>query len=51
MSTLCLAQFFLYIVELNIEKRQKELVRWVLTKPVTNVDLEAADLDDNGIVG
>ncbi|XP_027064073.1 two-pore potassium channel 1 isoform X2 [Coffea arabica] len=51
MSTLCLAQFFLYIAELNTEKRRKELVRWVLTKPMTNVDLEAADLDDNGIVG
>ncbi|XP_027152077.1 LOW QUALITY PROTEIN: two pore potassium channel a-like, partial [Coffea eugenioides] len=50
MSTLCLAQFFLHIAELNTEKRQKELVRWVLTKSVTNMDLEAANLDDNGIV-
>ncbi|KAL3508378.1 hypothetical protein ACH5RR_027779 [Cinchona calisaya] len=49
-STLCLAQFFLYVAELNTEKRQKELVNWVLTRRMTNVDLEAADLDDDGIV-
>lgn len=50
-STLCLAQFFLYIAELNIENRQKELVKWVLTRRMTNVDLEAADFDDDGVVG
>lgn len=50
-STLCLAQFFLYVAELNTENKQKEMVRWVLTKPMTNVDLEAADLDDDGVVG
>lgn len=50
-STLCLAQFFLYIAELNTENRQKELVKWVLTRRMTNVDLEAADFDDDGVVG
>ncbi|GMN31056.1 hypothetical protein TIFTF001_048068 [Ficus carica] len=50
LSTLCLAQFFLYIAELRTENRQRELVKWVLTRKVTNVDLEAADLDDNGTV-
>lgn len=50
-STLCLAQFFLYIAELNTENRQKELVKWVLTRRMTNVDLEAADFDDDGEVG
>lgn len=50
-STICLAQFFLYIAELNTEKRQRALVKWVLTRRVTNLDLEAADLDDDGRVG
>lgn len=49
-STLCLAQFFLYLAEVNTEKRQKELIKWVLTRKMTNVDLEAADFDDDGVV-
>ncbi|XP_024027360.1 two-pore potassium channel 1 isoform X2 [Morus notabilis] len=49
-STICLAQFFLYIAELNTENRQRELVEWVLTRKVTNLDLEAADLDHDGNV-
>lgn len=51
MSTICVAQFLCYIAELNTESRQKELVKFVLTKRMTNVDLEAADVDANGIVG
>jgi len=50
-GTITLAQFFLYIAELNSEMRQKELVKWVLTRKVTNLDLEAADLDEDGTVG
>lgn len=50
-STICVAQFFLYIAELNTENRHKELVKWVLTRRMTNVDLEAADFDDDGEVG
>ncbi|XP_062078830.1 two-pore potassium channel 1-like isoform X1 [Humulus lupulus] len=50
-STICLAQFFLYIAELNTELRQRELVDMVLNRPMTNIDLEAADLDDDGSVG
>ncbi|KAF3453318.1 hypothetical protein FNV43_RR03758 [Rhamnella rubrinervis] len=50
-STVCLAQFFLYVAELNTERRQRELVKWVLTRKVTNVDLEAADFDNDGNVG
>ncbi|XVE96660.1 hypothetical protein REPUB_Repub02eG0241800 [Reevesia pubescens] len=50
-GTICLAQFFLYIAELNTENRQKSLVEWVLNRRMTNVDLEAADLDDDGVVG
>ncbi|KAK3199975.1 hypothetical protein Dsin_023390 [Dipteronia sinensis] len=49
-STVCLAQFFLYIAELNTEKRQRALVEWVLNRKVTNFDLEAADINDDGVV-
>ncbi|XP_020222709.1 two-pore potassium channel 1 isoform X2 [Cajanus cajan] len=42
---------FLYMAELNTESRQKELVKWVLTRKMTHLDLEAADLDEDGTVG
>ncbi|CAH8381809.1 unnamed protein product [Eruca vesicaria subsp. sativa] len=50
-STICLAQFFLYVAELKAESKQRELVKWVLTRRITNNDLEAADLDEDGVVG
>ncbi|XP_052177252.1 two-pore potassium channel 1 [Diospyros lotus] len=50
-STICLAQFFLYVAELNTENRQRAFVDRVLTRKVTNMDLEAADLDNDGSVG
>ncbi|XAR67374.1 hypothetical protein NMG60_11002103 [Bertholletia excelsa] len=50
-STLCLAQFLLYVAELNTESRRRALANWVLNRKVTNADLEAADLDDDGVVG
>ncbi|XP_058070598.1 two-pore potassium channel 1-like isoform X1 [Magnolia sinica] len=46
-STICLAQFFLYIAELNAEHRQQALVKWVLTRKMTSGDLEAANLDED----
>ncbi|KAL9230006.1 hypothetical protein vseg_005408 [Gypsophila vaccaria] len=49
-STICLAQFFLYMAELNTERRQNALVKWVLTRQVTVVDLEGADIDHDGVV-
>ncbi|KAE8704302.1 Two pore potassium channel b [Hibiscus syriacus] len=49
-STICLAQFFLYVAEVNTENRQRALVKWVLTRKTTQVDLEAADIDDDGVV-
>ncbi|KAL7143091.1 hypothetical protein ABFS83_08G167400 [Erythranthe nasuta] len=51
MSTVCLAQLLCYIAEFNTEKKQKELIEYVLTRKMTNVDLESADLDDDGSVG
>ncbi|KAL8129144.1 hypothetical protein V2J09_018299 [Rumex salicifolius] len=49
-STVCLGQFFLYVAEMNTESRQRELVRWVLGRRVTYQDLEAADLNGDGVV-
>ncbi|XP_031102705.1 two-pore potassium channel 1 [Ipomoea triloba] len=51
LGTVCVAQFFLYIAEYNTENRQKDLVKWVLSRRMTNLDLEEADLDDDGSVG
>lgn len=49
-STICLAQFFIYLAELYTENRQRSLVKWVLNRKLTNSDLEAADLDqDNNV--
>ncbi|XP_010450017.1 PREDICTED: two-pore potassium channel 1-like isoform X2 [Camelina sativa] len=50
-STICLAQFLLYMAELNTETKQRELVKSVLKRRITNNDLEAADLDEDGVVG
>ncbi|KAK1398493.1 two-pore potassium channel 1 [Heracleum sosnowskyi] len=50
-STICLGQLFFCIAEVNTENRQRALVKLVLAKKVTNVDLEAADIDDDGVVG
>ena len=50
-STICVAQFFLYLAEVYTESRQHLLAKWVLTRRMTFVDLEAADLDEDGVVG
>ncbi|CAK7323306.1 unnamed protein product [Dovyalis caffra] len=49
-STICLAQFFLYLAELCTEKRQRLLVKRVLTRNVTASDLEEADIDHDKTV-
>ncbi|KAM1124079.1 hypothetical protein ACFX2I_005394 [Malus domestica] len=49
-STICLAQFFLYLAELYTERRQRSLVKWVLTRRLTPSDLEEADLDHDKVV-
>lgn len=49
-STICLAQFYLYLAEMYSEKRQRSLVKWVLGRKVTTSDLEAADLDHDKVV-
>lgn len=50
-STIIMAQFFLYLAEIYTERRQKMLAKWVLTRRITIMDLEAADLDGNRQVG
>ncbi|KAK3146051.1 hypothetical protein QOZ80_3BG0260860 [Eleusine coracana subsp. coracana] len=50
-STIIMAQFILYLAELYTERRQKILTKWVLTRRITTMDLEAADLDGNRQVG
>ncbi|KAJ8759198.1 hypothetical protein K2173_004636 [Erythroxylum novogranatense] len=49
-STVCLAQFFLYLAELCTEKRQRSLVKDILSRNLTSSDLEAADLDHDKVV-
>lgn len=49
-STVCVAQFFLYLAEGWAEERQHELASWALSRPTTPSDLEAADLDGDGVV-
>lgn len=49
-STVCVAQLFLYLAESRTEERRRKLAVWVLTRPTTPSDLEAADLDEDGVV-
>ncbi|KAF2305569.1 hypothetical protein GH714_006824 [Hevea brasiliensis] len=50
-STVGLGQFFFNVAEMFTESRQRALVNWVLTRKMTNLDLEAADIDNDGVVG
>lgn len=50
MSTICLAQLLFAFAELYTESRRRSLVRWVVTRKTTVGDLEAADLNDDGLV-
>lgn len=49
-STISLAQLFLYLAELYTESRRRSLINWVLTRKMTVTDLEAADLDHDNTV-
>lgn len=46
-STISLAQFFVYLVELWTETRQRWLLDWVLHRTQTIQDIEKADLDND----
>ncbi|KDP32902.1 hypothetical protein JCGZ_13683 [Jatropha curcas] len=49
-STICLAQFFVYLTELYTEIRQTMLIKRVLTRNMTSSDLKSADLDQDKVV-
>ena len=46
-STIILVLFFMYLAELYTERRQKKLAKWVQTRRMTTMDLEAADMDND----
>ncbi|KAK7363851.1 hypothetical protein VNO77_06010 [Canavalia gladiata] len=49
-STLCLAQTFAYLAEFYTEERQKSLAKRVLSRQLSPIDLEEADLDGDQVV-
>lgn len=49
-TTVCLAQLFVYLVELWTDNRRRVLVHWVLSRKLTIQDLEKADLDNDKVV-
>jgi potassium channel subfamily K, other eukaryote len=49
-STVSVARAFLYLAELRIEKRNRKIANWVLTRKITLKDLMAADLDNDGSI-
>ncbi|KAF8031812.1 hypothetical protein BT93_D0891 [Corymbia citriodora subsp. variegata] len=49
-STICVARFFFYLVELYTESRRTSFAKWVLTRNLTGTDLESADLDHDKVV-
>ncbi|KAF8413609.1 hypothetical protein HHK36_001601 [Tetracentron sinense] len=49
-STLAVARAFLYLTELRIDKRNRNIAKWVLQKKMTLGDLVAADLDNDGSI-
>ncbi|CAL4919113.1 unnamed protein product [Urochloa decumbens] len=50
-SAIIMSQFFKYLGDFYIERRQKKLAKWVLTRRTTTMDLERADLDGDRQVG
>lgn len=43
-------EYFLITWREAYKSKQRELVKWVLTRGITNNDLEATDLDEDGVV-
>ncbi|KAF8709790.1 hypothetical protein HU200_029499 [Digitaria exilis] len=50
-STIIMAQFFEYLTDFYTERRQKAIAKWLLTRDLTTIDLERADLDGDRQVG
>lgn len=49
-STVSLGQCFLQVIELKFQSRQRAFVKRLLAQRMTNLDLEAADPNDDGVV-
>ncbi|KAM0044243.1 putative EF-hand domain pair, potassium channel domain, EF-Hand 1, calcium-binding protein [Helianthus debilis subsp. tardiflorus] len=49
-GTIYLGQLLFAFAVLHTQRRQKFLVKWALKRKTTPADLEAADLDDDGVV-
>lgn len=49
-GTAFVAQFFLYLTEMYAQRRQKAFFHWVVSRKLTNADLEEADLDHDKVV-
>lgn len=49
-GTTYLGELLFSYSELHTERRQKELVKWVLQRKITTAEMDAADLDDDGFV-
>ncbi|GLT52582.1 hypothetical protein SLA2020_259140 [Shorea laevis] len=49
-STLAVAQAFLYLAEARVDKRHRKMVKWVLGQDMTVSEFLAADIDNNGFV-
>lgn len=49
-GTIYLGQLLFTFAVLHTQRRQRSLVKWALSRKTTPADLEAADLDDDGVV-
>lgn len=49
-STLAVGRAFLYLTEYSIDKRNRNITKWILHKKITLSDLVAADLDNDGSI-
>ncbi|KAJ0770128.1 putative EF-hand domain pair, potassium channel domain, EF-Hand 1, calcium-binding protein [Helianthus annuus] len=49
-GTIYLGQLLFAFAVLHTQSRQKSLVKWAFKRKTTHADLEAADLDDDGVV-
>ncbi|KAL9239789.1 hypothetical protein vseg_014076 [Gypsophila vaccaria] len=50
LSTLAVTRAFLYLVEARIDKRHRNLAKWVLQRDITPQDLFAANINNNNFI-
>ncbi|PON74039.1 Two pore domain potassium channel [Trema orientale] len=49
-STLAVARAFLYLAEARVDKRHRNMAKWILGQDMTVAEFLAADIDNNGFV-